>query len=101
MWPQHVLQGDFRAMEGMRRICESFCLRPELEHKVLKATADRAQAILKRQPEARGGKPKHVAYYPVTVRTGSTAGKGELESSSEGSTHTGNSDLLPSLSSAE
>lgn len=68
-WPEHVLQGDFHCMEGMRRICESFCLRPELEHQVLKATKDRAQAILKRQAEHRSGKQRRAAHRSIAVET--------------------------------
>jgi len=99
MWPEHVLQGDFHAMEGMRRICESFCLRPELEREVLKATADRAQAILTRRTEARSCDPKRAAHHPVTGQGESAEGEGALDSGSDGSTQTGQSFALPSLSS--
>lgn len=100
LWPQHVLRGDFHAMEGMRRICESFCLRPELERKVLKATADRAQAILTRRTEAQSCKPQQVAQYSIKDQNRIAVGKGGLDSRSGGSTHAGTGNLLASQSGA-
>lgn len=51
-WPKHVLQGDFHIVEGMRRMCEAFGLRPELEWQVLKAIVNRARAIHSSKAEA-------------------------------------------------
>lgn len=42
-WIQHVLQGGFHADEGMRRICEAFGLRPELERWVLRLALRKAE----------------------------------------------------------
>lgn len=42
-WIQHVLQGGFHADEAMRRICEAFGLRPELERWVLRLALRKAQ----------------------------------------------------------
>jgi len=42
-WIQHVLQGGFHADEAMRRICEAFGLRPELERWVLRLALRKAE----------------------------------------------------------
>lgn len=52
IWPDRVLRGDLNAVEGMRRICEGFCLRPELEEQVLRRTVERARSILDCQASA-------------------------------------------------
>jgi len=42
-WTFHVLPGGFHAVEAMKRICEGFGLRPDLERQVLKAVSERAR----------------------------------------------------------
>lgn len=42
-WPEHVLQGGFHAYEGMRRFCEAFGLRPDLELQVLRRATEEAR----------------------------------------------------------
>lgn len=44
-WSAHVLQGGFHADESMRRICEAFGLRPDLERQVLQAASERARSL--------------------------------------------------------
>lgn len=46
-WAAYALQGDFNSNEGMRRICEAFGLRPELEDRVLAAARERASGWIK------------------------------------------------------
>mmetsp|Transcript_98230 Transcript_98230/g.174896 ORF Transcript_98230/g.174896 Transcript_98230/m.174896 type:complete len:493 (-) Transcript_98230:109-1587(-) len=43
-WPAHVLQGGFNSDEEMRRICEAFGLRPDLERQVLRNAIERAKS---------------------------------------------------------
>jgi len=46
-WSSHVLQGSFHADEAMRRICEAFGLRPDLECQVLRKAIERAKLSTK------------------------------------------------------
>jgi len=43
-WASYVMQRDFYVDEGMRRICEAFGLRPDLERRVLQATIEKASS---------------------------------------------------------
>ncbi|CAJ1351324.1 unnamed protein product [Effrenium voratum] len=51
-WPRHVLEGGFHADEAMRRMCEAFGLRPELERRVLALAMQQAEAWPSKVPFA-------------------------------------------------
>jgi len=73
-WAHHVLTGGFRADEGMKRICEAFGLRPQLERQVLQAVSRRASALdpsatlmQKGPPQALGLYAEHCAPQTATA----------------------------------
>jgi len=81
-WPKHVMQRDFHIVEGMRRMCEAFCLRPELEWQVLKAVVNRARAIHSSEAEAGSEFPLEKQLEAQRLRTQSE--EEEIASTSDG-----------------
>lgn len=80
-WPKHVIQHDFHIVESMRRMCEAFCLRPELEWQVLKAVVNRARAIHRCDAEANTELPSQSQLDAHKMRTQS---EDEIASTSDG-----------------
>jgi len=69
-WPEHVLQGGFNAYEGMRRICEAFCLRPDLELQVLRRATDQARMWPWNRESSKAGLPAATPSMPaITAKT--------------------------------
>lgn len=64
-WAEHVLRGDFHAIEGMRRICEAFSLRPELERQVLRDIVSRAKTLQSSRNEAPSLEGEHANCGPT------------------------------------
>lgn len=64
-WPQHVLKGDLATAQQMWRMCECLCLKPALEHQVLRTTQDRARELLQQRSAGHDAAIKN----QVTVKT--------------------------------
>lgn len=68
-WQAVVLRGAFEVHESMRRLCEAYCLRPDLEYEVLQAATEQARS-------ASAGGPGGAGQQPPTAPAGDAAEPG-------------------------